>query len=68
MHILLCGLYLTSISLKLLSDVKDLAKDLNINFVKGGNNNICLYRQEEITKYINKIGFSNLKHANKLGL
>jgi len=52
----------------LLNDVKELAKGLNINFVNAGKNNICLYRKEQVSKYINMIGFSNQKHIKNAGL
>ena len=56
----------TSASSILLNDVKNLAKGLGINFVSAGKSNICLYRQKEILKYLNLIGFSNMKHKTKV--
>lgn len=58
----------TSASDILLKEVKDLTKKLGYNFVSSGKHNICLYRREEIAKYINNVGFSNAKHLNKKGL
>lgn len=56
----------TNVSQPLLKDVSLLAKKLSINFSKAGKHSICLYKDEEIVKYLKEIGFSNTKHLNKI--
>lgn len=53
-------------SAKLLSDFKFIAGKLGLNFAKSGSNNVCLYRKNEIERYIKRIGFSNRKHIDKI--
>ena len=53
-------------STKLLSDFKFIAGKLGLNFAKSGSNNVCLYRKNEIERYIKQIGFSNRKHIDKI--
>lgn len=58
----------TNRSENLIGDFLEIAQKNGLNFRSAGKNNICLYRTEEITKYLKKVGFSNDKHKIKMGL
>ena len=53
-------------SSKLLSDFKIITSRVGLNFANSVLNHVCLYRRNEIERYIKRIGFSNRKHIDKI--
>lgn len=51
---------------KLLNNFKFITSKLELNFAKCGPNHVCLYRRDEIERYIKRVGFSNRKHIDKI--
>lgn len=53
-------------SLKLLNDFKFITSKMGLKFAKSGPNHACLYRKNEIERYIKRVWFSNRKHIDKI--
>ena len=45
----------TNYNSKLLQDFKDVTKDLGYHFAKANKTNACLYRKQEVVRFINEI-------------